>query len=231
MTGPLPEVDEFSNQFLGIVEGPDGEFNPAFWDDPNNQFSPQPLPTWVAFQAAFPKHSDPAYDTPLEMYSSIGGEVYSLTYTGPRSNTCAIRLSKALNYSGVTIPLVYDATVGKKVTFLGGDGKYYFVNANAMNRWMRKTFGCKYPNTAIGEYSNSRAWRFNETECGEKGKDLPYLLFGFKGIYSMIPNDPSVATGFEASGHVDLISLGKCDGDCFFSPKGGIKYVDFWLLP
>ncbi len=47
-------------------------------------------------------------------------------------NTCAARLSKALNYSNFEIP------AGTSGAYLGGDGKYYFINAQKMADYLSK---------------------------------------------------------------------------------------------
>lgn len=42
-------------------------------------------------------------------------------------NACVLRVSIALNYSGVKIPNIPNHT------FKGGDGKYYFLSAKKLN--------------------------------------------------------------------------------------------------
>jgi hypothetical protein len=208
----------FQNQFMTSPEGQDGTFDATFWDDPNLTFTHQNLPTWVNFESHFPKRSDPLYDTPAKLYASIGGDV--LSHTNAYSNTCAARVSKALNYSGVTIPNISEKT------YQGSDGKYYFLGAENLNRWMRKTFGCANPNTAIGEYSNTNSLHYNANEIGTNGENLPTLLSGIKGIYSMVSNDYTWATG-----HADLLNPGStptCDGGCHFD--GPVRYIDVWKL-
>jgi hypothetical protein len=220
IANPQVTFGTFQNQFMTIPEGQDGSSDQAFWDDPNNTYSHQNLPSWSAFEAAFPKRSDPNYDTPQKLYTAIGGAVYTNGYTGPTSNTCAARVSRALNYSGVTIPNI----PGK--TYQGSDGKYYFLGAENLNRWMRKTFGCANPNTAIGEYSNSNSVHYNASQIGTNGENLPTLLSGMQGIYTMVSNNASWATG-----HADLLNPGStptCDGGCHFD--GPVRYIDVWKL-
>lgn len=222
INNPNIVIQDFYNQFLTPPEGPDGASDPAFWDDPTNTFTHQSLPSLAAFQANFPKRSDPLYNTAQKLYSSIGGDVYTNGYTGPLSNTCAARVSKALNYSGVTIPNI----PGK--TFVGSDGKYYFLGAENLNRWMRKTFGCGNPNTAIGEYLNTDCLYFSPSDIGPYGSNLPILLSGVEGIYSMVSSNANWATG-----HADIMtsSVGSsptCDGGCDFN--GPVRYIDVWIL-
>lgn len=56
-------------------------------------------------------------------------------------NTCAAKLSYALNYSG------YKIKPHTPNTYLAGDGKWYFVNAKAMSAYLMKNF--VYRNTSI----------------------------------------------------------------------------------
>lgn len=207
----------FENQFLLESEGVDFPSFSVFWDDPNNTFSHQTLPSMSAFKAAFPKRSDPLYNTPSKLHASIGGSVLSTVGTGDNVNTCAVRVSKALNYSGVTIPYIANQT------YQGSDGKYYFLGAENLNRWMRKVFGCANPNTAIGEYLNSNSIHYNADQIAKNGSNLPQALFGVQGIYSMVSNNSNWATG-----HADLISSATCDGGCHFD--GPIRYIDIWKL-
>ncbi|PJB57803.1 MAG: hypothetical protein CO098_10705, partial [Bacteroidetes bacterium CG_4_9_14_3_um_filter_41_19] len=69
---------------------------------------------------------------PADFYESIGGPLGDWAAKSPNEfqNTCAARLSKALNYSGFEIP------EGTPATYLGGDGKYYFINAKAMSKYL-----------------------------------------------------------------------------------------------
>lgn len=80
------------------------------------------------------KKSVEEYATPSEFYESIGGPLGEWAKRAPDDfqNTCAARLSKALNYGGFEIP--------KNVpgVYLGGDGKYYFINAKAMANYLSK---------------------------------------------------------------------------------------------
>jgi hypothetical protein len=208
-------MEVFKNQFLGTSEGTDGEFDP-YWDDPNLVFTPQDLPSWDDFNAAFPKDKDPRYDTPKKMFDSIGGDVATF-YTSPKTNTCAIRLSKALNYSGVVIPNIPGQT------FKGADNKYYFKAAYEINLWMRKTFGTN-PATATTPLNNNH-FSYSQTDAGVKGVNLPRLLIGKKGIYSIYSSD----FGW-ASGHADLLYPNStCGNKCHFA-DAPIERLDIWIL-
>lgn len=202
----------FKNQFMGIPEGQDGTYDQNYWNDPTLTFPPQTLPTWASFNAAFPKHDDPLLDEPEEMYTSVGGQLLTMYLNDPDAfeNTCALRVSKALNYSGVTIPAGTDR-------FRGADGKYYFVSARALLIWMKKTFG-----TPTGSNHLTGA------QGGANGQNFPTLLAGKKGIYMLVPNYPAMF----ASGHADMIDNGVCDGSCYFNTVGGgISEIFIWELP
>jgi hypothetical protein len=207
----------FENQFLKVPEGIDGSYNSSYWDEPNLNFPPQSLPSFNDFETAYPKHSDPLYDTPSEMYNSIGGQVLNLYNSNPPSyqNTCALRISKALNYSGISITAGPDR-------YQGADGKYYFISCAALFKWMKKTFG-----------TPSGSNHLTGTQGGVNGQNFPNLLSGKKGIYIMIPNLPggcSTGTGFCASGHADIINNSVCDGGCYFNATGGVSDIYIWEL-
>lgn len=106
MQHPPVTFQVFQNQFMSTKEGKDGDFDANYWNDLNLTFPTQNLPSWSAFSSNYPKHQDPLYDTPEKLYTAIGGQVLLAYNSSPPDyqNTCALRISKALNYSGVTIP-------------------------------------------------------------------------------------------------------------------------------
>lgn len=213
---PTVPIETFQNQFMGKSEGYEGEYD-TYWDNPNLSFPPQNLPTWSDFNAAFPRDTDSLYDSPEKMYSSIGGAVYTNGYTGPESNTCAVRLSKALNYSGVTIPNIPGQT------FKGADNKYYFLAAYKINIWMRKTFGTN-PATSSTPL-NLNHYSYTQAQAGVNGENLPGLLLRKKGIYSIYSSDFSWA-----SGHADLLNPdATCANECHFA-DAPIARLDIWIL-
>jgi hypothetical protein len=73
------------------------------------------------------------YPDSEEVKEMIGGNVNGTWIT----NTCAIRLSRALNYSGTRVPGNYAGLV----TVKGGDGKRYALRVREMDEWMRFVFG------------------------------------------------------------------------------------------
>ncbi len=216
MDYPNTTQAQFENWFMGISEGYDGEYDSAYWEDPNLTFPQQNLPSWADFEAAFPKDTDPLYDTPEKMYNSLGGTIATF-YSGPETNTCAVRLSKALNYSGVVIPYISNKT------FVGSDGKYYFKAAYELNIWMRKTFGTN-PATSTTPL-NINHFQISGSQAGVHGSNLPSLLKGKKGIYSIYSSDFSWA-----SGHADMLyPNSKCANNCHFG-DAPIYRLDVWIL-
>lgn len=224
IANPTYDYEVFKNHFLGVNEGSDGDYNAAFWEDPNVTFVAQTLPSFSAFKNAFPSHKNTLYDTPSKMYNAVGGTPLAIFHSSGNPNTCALRVSRALNYSGIIIPHIANQT------FLGADGKYYFLGAANLNGWMKKTFG-----TPTGSNYLTGA------EGGLNGRDFPVKLIGKQGIYIMIPvnsrgcDDLSVTprvvgAGFCASGHSDILENKKCDGDCYLGARGGVKEIFIWEL-
>ncbi|OYQ46083.1 hypothetical protein CHX27_05060 [Flavobacterium aurantiibacter] len=83
---------------------------------------------------------------------------------------------------------------------------------------MRKTFGIPNGDNHI-----------TTVEAGTNGKNVPSLLAEKKGIYIMIANYPGPSY-FGATGHADIIENAQCPKNCYFAPKGGINYIDLWIL-
>ena len=180
-------------------------------DELDIDIPPQNLPSFSAFQAAFPSRDDPNYDTAEEIFSAIGGDVLELYNQGAR-NTCTIRISRALNYSGVTIPNIPGVTVK------GADNKNYFTMVKNFAKWMKKTFG-----TPTG--SNNIPGNL----ITENGEALPEMFHGKKGIYIMIVNSSYVEI-FDATGHADIYNDDDCDGSCHFNVGSDIEVILFWEL-
>ncbi len=213
---PNTTWEHFANWFMGQGEGLDGEDDgdDAFWDNPNLLIQTQPLPSFDDFFVAFPSHLDPQTAHAPEVFALVGGQPNAIYLAHPESNgnTCALRVSRGLNYSGVTIPNI----PGK--TFKGADNKYYFLSAKNLLGWMKKTFG-----TPTGTN------HLVESQGGVKGENFPAFLAGKKGIYILVPNDTS-QNGFAASGHADLFWNDDCDGACYYGATGGVKEIFFWNL-
>jgi hypothetical protein len=205
---------QFQNWFMTPREGKDGDYDAPFWENPNLTFPQQQLPTFQSFDDAYPRTSG------ADLALLIGGDVLQLynKYPSVVRGFCALKVSRGLNYSGITIP--YIVTTNKNPgTVLGSDGKYYFLNAKALNKWMQKTFGVSP--------SNPNHKKILGSQSGKNGENFPFLTAGIKGIYSM------VSTNSEwASGHADLINNGTCIFGCHFydTPPAPIDYIDIWIL-
>ena len=85
------------------------------------------LPSFAAMVRAYPNHPIP----PM-CFALIGGRVLSNNYP----NSCVIRVSRALNYSGQPIR----RTAGM-LTSSGADGKWYAPRVAEFDGYMRRTYG------------------------------------------------------------------------------------------
>lgn len=199
---------EFENWFLTKSEGQDFFYDSNYWEDPNLDFQKQNLPSWNAFSSAYPNESS------AQLYGVVGGAVAQAQKDYPIQtvNGCALKVSRALNYSGVVIPNI----PGK--TLKGADNKFYFLNAKALNAWMRKTFGTSP--------TNPKHKNFTKLDGGNNGQNFPNLFKNKKGIFSLV----SPPNSSWASGHADILYLnGTCKTGCHFF-DGDILYIDFWEL-
>ena len=75
-------------------------------------------------------------DSPASFYEFLGGPLGDWAKASPDEfvNTCAAKLSYALNYSGYKIE---PHTPG---TYLAGDGNWYFINASKMDSYLAEHF-------------------------------------------------------------------------------------------
>lgn len=186
-----------------------------WWDDQTTSFPSQPKPSWSQLYANFPKKSDGTEMCGEDVYNLVGGQVLANMPTS--HNACAVRLSRALNYSGVVIPNMPGQT------YKGADNKYYFLGTPQLFNFLKKTFG-------------NASLTLNQSQGGANGQNFPALLSGHKGIYLMQPNYPAQ---FGAMGHASLYNLNSCiahncDGSasngCFFNAKGGVNKIYIWEL-
>jgi hypothetical protein len=180
-----PETFEDCVEYNLGLSGQDWTFNEEFWNDPNLTFPPQNLPSYQDFYDAFPKNEDGSWMYGADnIYNLVGGDVLQAREDYPvrTNNTCALKVSIALNGAGIDIPNLPGQTLQ------GEDGSYYFLNARALAEWMKKTF------TDYEEY--------NSTEYNNP--DIHTLLNGQTGIII------SIYESGEASGHADIYTGSGC---------------------
>jgi hypothetical protein len=107
---------------LDVLDGPDGELELGKEDAARRT-----LPAFDKIWAAYP-HGEAS-----EVKKLIGGAVDAAWIT----NTCAIRVSRALNEAGFAIP----RTVAGLNTVRGGDNKRYAYRVAELRRYMRTVLG------------------------------------------------------------------------------------------
>lgn len=211
--------------FLTPREGKDiFSYDEDFWENNNLSFQPQSLPTWNNFNNSFPRV------TGSELVELVGGAIKTAYNQYPELSRgyCALKVSRALNYSGIVIPNII-STSGNPGTIQGGDGKYYFLNAKALNKWLKITFGTNP--ASLSSHFNNNHYHFNSEQGGPNGVNFENLItniVGLKGIYSMVSTNSNWA-----SGHADLInSDGICLSGCHLSdiPPAPIDFIDIWIL-
>ncbi|MBK9255166.1 MAG: hypothetical protein IPM42_06720 [Saprospiraceae bacterium] len=200
----LASLEIVDNWFYGTIEGSDYFYNSDYWENPNLTFPQQNLPSWNVFQNAYP-----TINGADNLYPIVGGAVYQAREDYPEvtQNTCALKVSIALNNSNVIIPNIPGETL------VGLDGKYYFLNVLALKKWMEKTFKV-YPET-------SKHKKFKLPEDSPLNGDKFNMK---KGIYIMIPSN---AVNFGAKGHSDIFNGLKCGYHCFFKDA---KEINLWIL-
>ena len=218
---PTISIYKFQNWFMAVNEGKDFFYDQAFWENPSLDFPQQNLPSWNNFKNVYPTESS------SQLYGVVGGEIAQAQIDYPQAtvNGCALKVSRALNYSGVTIPKIITSN-GNPGTLKGADGKYYFLNAKSLNKWMRETFGT---NPATNSTPlNENHYHFTADDGGSNGENFPTLVDGKKGIFSMISTNPEWS-----SGHADILNDdGTSKAGCHFqdNPPAPIDYIDIWVL-
>lgn len=228
---PTVTVDKFRNWFMGKVDGIESTeiYDAQYWQNSNLSFPQQQLPSAVNFLSAYPPRSK----TAKQLCTEIGGQILTLhnniVNSGQRMNTCAVRLSKALNYSGITLPNI----PGK--TKLGGDGKYYFTFASDITFWMMYTFGINIQNNTFFPNNpnhpnhplfpdNPNHIHLGPSDAGVNGEGFANSLSESIGIFVMFPAN----SNFGASGHCDALLNGGCIGsNCYYDRASDIHV---WLL-
>src|SRR5690606_36899127 len=137
--------EQFENWFMGEVNFVETNLN----INPENisyevPLTQQPLPTFSNFISHFPKQVNNGnyFEMPAhQVYNLVGGSLLNSYNNNPASysNACSIRGSRALLYSGITIPVLNYGS-GQR-TQKGGDNLNYILDAVSFNKFMIDKFG------------------------------------------------------------------------------------------
>ncbi|WP_353720317.1 T6SS effector amidase Tae4 family protein [Dyadobacter sp. 676] len=183
---------------------------------------PIPLPSYSAFYAAYPKNpNNTAADMPAnDVYNLIGGRVLELHLEKPEvyKNACALRISRALNYSGP-----YHEIPKTNWTVKGADGKNYFTSQAQLFTYM------------MIKYQSAPKTILDTDDGGDYGVSFAGKLSGKKGAYFMEPINKG-EDGYQASGHATIWTGIGCIGRCDFSPpnpnnqKKGVKQITLFEM-
>lgn len=208
--GNASVVQELINDFMYFpnVEGEDGGDEFVYDDYSDIETQTQTLPGRNDFYAAFPKVGAAGMPSP-QVYELIGGHPYQAHQANDPNyqNACALRVSRALNYTNRIIP-IFKNNNNEQKTEKGDDNLNYILDAASLLAYMKKTF----PN-------NTPLHLVDKTPI-----EIKTALQGKWGIYIMIPKDRG---SFGASGHADFWSNTGCLSGCYFDKA---KEVYFWEL-
>ncbi len=214
-SGGCGEDTSFDDEVLEVlgIAGQDWFYDEEFWNNPNLTFPEQDAPSYEDFFDAFPKEPDGSWLYGADnIYNIAGGDVLQarisdLTDDNPRTftnNTCALKVSIALNGCGIEIPELASLN-GKPGTLKGADGNYYFLNARSLANWMKKTFP---------DFETIEDVQLVESEINSR-----------TGIGISLAGE-----GESPSGHADIFTGERCSvagsgGQCF-----GYGTLFFWEL-
>lgn len=152
----------------------------------------------------------PKVDTAREAYSLVGGQALELHLENPSgyANSCALKFSRSLNYSGITI--------GKSesgfYTVKGEDNLNYLLRVAEMIRFVEKQFGSP---TQVYDASEFTMSEVHSNLMGKTG----IIIFDVKGWS-------------DATGHVTLWNGSTCGDHCYFYPNSPARTdrVIFWEI-
>ena len=118
-----------------------------------------------------------------DFYDSIGGPLgdWAAKSPGEFENTCAARLSKSLNYGGFEIPK------GTPATYLGGDGKSYFINAKAMSNYLSKNTVWGTPRS-VSNYLHLKNAVFYQSDFGGGVTGHLDIIYRGNAAHHIYPN-------------------------------------------
>lgn len=130
------------------------------------------LPSYDTLWVVYPDYM--TYPDPQDVKNLIGGNVNAVWIT----NTCAIRMSRALNYSGIVLP----KSAHGMHTVSGSDAKRYAYRVRELRSWLNVTL-----DPPIFDISKKAGTAFDKS-----------TIAGFKGIIAF-----DIAFS-DATGHLDL---------------------------
>ena len=179
--------------------------NPILHNDPLGDTLPM---TYSVLEANYPTTG-----TPEEMYNSVGGDVASVFNYNQKKygddnqygNTCALRMSVALNKSSNDIDTDVKNSKGQTMyTEKGEDGKDYALRKSDLKDYMK------------GEYGKA------DISTKSTDKDFDKKVADIKGQKGVIVYD---VTGWsDATGHITIYNgNGNCGHDCYFPDSDKIK--------
>jgi hypothetical protein len=149
-----------------------------------------------------------ASNSGAKVASVIGGAVAkNVNNPDPRqrwSNTCAVRMSYILNYSGTQVPKIAGETVS------GADGKFYFFRVRNVVSFLRQRWG--KPDAAL---------TYPPSGGGPLADQKGLILFEVSGWG-------------DAAGHATLWNGKSCYDHCYFNEVGATyrtTQANFWKLP
>lgn len=143
--------------------------------------------------------------TQADLFNTLGGGWPALIGPGGYANTCALRLSVALQSVGQEPPSDLALQDGNLKT---GDGDRLIVRVVTMKVWLDRLLG-------------SSTWGTSKSV----GTDIDGLIPAWKGI--LLYRVPGAT---DASGHVDLWDKTKCRKDCHNDFAKSATTVEFWKL-
>ncbi|ADW68336.1 hypothetical protein AciX9_1274 [Granulicella tundricola MP5ACTX9] len=133
------------------------------------------LPSFSQMLSNYPHEGGPEVPKTL-----IGGDVNAAWIT----DTCAIRMSRALNYSGFPIPAQGHS---KMYVVKGGDGMWYAIRVAELKAWLQAKLGPPSVAPVRGQKISMDAYK------GRKG------ILALKIHYAPRPGENTAAAG-----HIDL---------------------------
>ena len=155
---------------------------------------PPSRPSWQRFKAAYPDYSTES----ATVKQRIGGSVN----TSDVGNTCAVRMSRGLNYSGVPLPPNFPG-----LTKRGADGKRYALRVADMRIWLPKALG--KPDFDIKKPSGQK---FDKS-----------ALAKMKGIIVF-----DIPTFSNATGHLDIWDGRHFSSESQPDHPGSVPHAQYW---